>query len=133
MYVRFFEAACDLSCAPKFGEISRILFASIIFLGTGTGSAFAGDPPPDPHLYFFSMRAPEVDLAPRYVAASRTPTEGNVAALEACDGQTYYLTVADAAAVRAAIANANTVQLQAADPGADAGQSGVVCLMQASN
>lgn len=107
-------------------------FALLAVLAAAAPAALADDTAPDSREYFFSMRAPSVDPAPRYVAASRDPVEGKTASVAGCDGATYYLSPADAAAVRAAMANENTVQLQAGEMGQGAQESRVACLMQAS-
>ena len=82
--------------------------------------------------YFIALRAPQVDLAPRYVAASPTQTDGQNSPFAACDGNTYYLTSSDAAAVSSALASDATVQLQIAPQGAAPQNSSALCLVQAS-
>ncbi len=94
--------------------------------------ALADDSSDSGLIYFISVRAPSVDPAPRYISASPTPVDGKTESLTACDGETYYLSPGDAAAVRAAVSNSNTVQLQVADVGEDAAASRIVCLIQAS-
>lgn len=93
--------------------------------------ARADDAPPAAR-YFFSMRAPDVDPAPRYVEAWSQSTDTLSAAIAACDGVTYYLAPDDLAVVNAALANQNSVELQTSPDGAAAESSAVVCLMQAS-
>jgi hypothetical protein len=115
-------------------EISarRPLAAALLLAALSISTSSRADP--DPHkAYFIAMRAPVVDPAPRYVSASPTPVDGKPTAIAGCDGGTYYLSLADGAAVRAAITNANTVQLQIANPGDDPSSSRAVCLIQAGN
>jgi len=118
------------------GGLVRFLRRSwmgLAILGASFAASHADDSQAPTTQFYISMRAPDVDPSPRYAPASLAPADGKTADIQGCDGQTYYLSVADAAAVRAALANANTVQLQAADPGADASTSRVLCLMQSSN
>lgn|ERR1700733_14147805 len=82
--------------------------------------------------YFVAMRIPQVDLAPRYVSASTAPTGGQTTSFAACDGNTYYLSASDAAAVSTAVASEATIQLQMAPQGAAPQDSSVLCLVQAS-
>ncbi len=106
--VAAFFAAVAMPWAPAFGD---------------------GD---DGYQYFIAMRAPQLEPAPRYVGASTGATETQTVAYAGCDGATYYLTPGDAAAVAAAIANANTVQMQIGAVGAPAESSSIMCLIQAS-
>jgi len=82
--------------------------------------------------YFVTLRVPQIDQTPRYVSASPTPSDGQSSPFAACDGNTYYLSTADAAAVSSAIEGEGTVQLQYAPQGTPPENSTVVCLIQAS-
>ena len=82
--------------------------------------------------YFVALRIPQVDSAPRYVSASMAPTVGQVTPFTACDGNTYYLSASDAAAVNTAAASEATIQLQMAPQGATPQESAALCLVQAS-
>jgi hypothetical protein len=82
--------------------------------------------------YFVALRIPQTDQAPRYVSASQTPSDGQTSPFTACDGNTYYLTAADATAVSSAIGSEGTVQFQFAPQGAPPENSTVICLIQAS-
>lgn len=94
--------------------------------------AGADDPPSPSDDFFISMRAPDLDPAPRFVGVSPNPTDEQTVALESCDAKTYYLTPDDLAAVNAALANDNTVELQRGPDGSAPQDSSVLCLMQAS-
>ncbi len=62
--------------------------------------------------YYIAMRIPLVDLVPRYVSASTASVADQATPFAGCDGNSYYLTSSDAAAVNSAIASDATVQLQ---------------------
>jgi hypothetical protein len=87
----------------------------------------------DSNIFFFSMRAPDVEPLPRFVSASPTATDAQTAQITACNGTAYFLTPDDAAAVQSALANNNTVQLVSGPSGTEADQTSVVCLMQSSS
>jgi hypothetical protein len=82
--------------------------------------------------YFIALRTPQVDQTPRYVTATTAPSDGQSSPFAACDGNTYYLSSEDAAAVSAALASEATVQLQSGPQGTAPENSSVLCLVQAS-
>ena len=109
----------------------RLLWMAALLCGllASDQQSLADDPPTDE--YFLSMRAMQVETEPRYVTASPVATDEQTEPVAACDGQTYYLTSNDAAAVSAALANANIVQLQTAAAGTQPQDSSIVCVLQA--
>jgi hypothetical protein len=110
--------------------IAAIVFSCLFALSSR--AVFADDAPPPSDSYFISMRSPDVDASPRYAGAVLDPTDDMSEPISGCDGETYYVTTDDKAAVMAAFANGNTVQLQDGPPGAAAADTSVICLMQAS-
>lgn len=86
----------------------------------------------DDDQFFVAMRTPQVDPLPRYVSLSLVATSDLTSTFSGCDGQTYYLSPADAATVTAAVAAHATVQLQTAPSGVAPEESSVICLVQAS-
>lgn len=111
---------------------AAVVVCCAIFACSGATIAAHADDAPPVARYFVSMRAPDVDPAPRYVEAWPQSTDTNSAALAACDGATYYLTPDDLTVVNAALANQNSVELQTSPDGSAAESSVVVCLIQAS-
>jgi hypothetical protein len=95
--------------------------------------SWADNTPAPNQVFYFEMRAPVVDPAPRYAAASPVPVDGKSIAVAACDGNTYFLSLVDGAAVQAAIANASIVQLQIATLGDAPSTSRTICILQTGN
>jgi hypothetical protein len=84
------------------------------------------------YIFWISMRSFSAATAPSYVVASLSAAGQQTVALQACDGNTYYLAQADAATVQAALANQDTVQLNTGPQGSTPDVSEVLCLMQAA-
>jgi len=81
--------------------------------------------------YWVSMRNFVSDPAPIYVVASPTQTAQQTVALQACDGNTYYLAPADNSALQGELQNQGAVQLNAST-GSDPTASSIVCAIQTS-
>lgn len=109
--------------------VTMLAFSGVFALATLPVLA-DGEAPTD--VYFLSMRSPDVDSSARYASLSLEASDEQSEPFSACDGVTYYLTQDDKAAVNAALANSNTVQLQMGPSGTAAQDSAVVCLVQAS-
>jgi hypothetical protein len=80
--------------------------------------------------YWISMRNFATDPGPIYVVASPTQTAQQTVALQACDGNTYYLAAADNSTLQGELQNQAAVQLNTST-GTDPPVSSLVCLIQA--
>ena len=110
--------------------VARMLVLSGIFATAAFGCLADGAPPSDS--YYISMRSPDVDATPRFITVTLDQSDAQSEPFAACDGETYYMTTDDKAALNAALANGNTVQLQDGPPETAAQDTSVVCLVQAS-
>ena len=81
--------------------------------------------------YWISMRNFATDPAPVYVVASPTQTAQQTVALQACDGNTYYLASADNSTLQGELQNQGVVELSMSS-GTDPTASSVVCAIQTS-
>jgi hypothetical protein len=77
------------------------------------------------------MRNFATDPAPVYVVASPTQTTQQTVALQACDGNTYYLASADNSTLQGELQNQGVVELNMSS-GTDPTASSVVCAIQTS-
>jgi hypothetical protein len=80
--------------------------------------------------YWISMRNFATDPAPIYVVASPTQTAQQTSALQACDGNTYYLAPGDYSTLQGELQNQAAVQLNTST-GSDPTASSLVCMIQA--
>jgi hypothetical protein len=81
--------------------------------------------------YWISMRTFATDPAPIFVAASPTQTAQQTVAIQACDGNTYYLAQSDYNTMQTELQNPGVVQLNVAPQGTAANASGTLCVIQA--
>ncbi len=79
--------------------------------------------------YWISMRNFATDPAPVYVVASPTQTTQQTVAVQACDGNTYFLAPADYTTFQGELQNHSAVQLNTST-GSDPTQSSIVCAIQ---
>jgi hypothetical protein len=79
-------------------------------------------------LYFFSMAPKATSATPKYVAAVRAASVERPAPIAGCDGYTYFLAEADAAALTSAITSGDAVQLHIAPQGT--GNPSTLCVVQ---
>jgi hypothetical protein len=80
--------------------------------------------------YWISMRNFATDPAQVYVVASPTQTGQQTVAVQACDGNTYYLASADYGTMQGELQNRGAVQLSLST-GSDPTASSVTCMIQA--
>ncbi len=97
----------------------------------GVGQPALADDTQD--VFFIAMRAPAIELVPRYISVFPDETDTVNAPISGCDGQTYYATPDDASVVTAALANANIVELESGDPGTSAQNASVICVIQSGS
>jgi hypothetical protein len=82
---------------------------------------------------FISMRSTTGESSLNFVALAQRQNDQQTTGIQAFDGNTYYLSDSDGAAVQAALADQDTVQLHAAPAETTSDETTpVVCLVQAS-
>ena len=79
--------------------------------------------------YWISMPSYASGRGEAFVPAAVTSTGAQAIALQACDGNTYYLAQGDFDTVQAALTG-NTVQLNVGAQGSDPAQSSSLCMLQ---
>lgn len=110
-------------------RIAAVLGVLTLLSGIGQ-PAFADD---SDDVFFIAMRAPDIELVPRYINISADESDTANAPISGCDGQTYYATPDDATVVTAAMANGNIVELMSGDTGTSAQNASAVCIIQSSS
>ena len=100
----------------------------VLTLLSGIGQPVFADDTDD--VFFIAMRAPAIELVPRYISVSPDETDTVTAPISGCDGQTYYATPDDATVIAAALANGNIVELETGDTGTPPQNAAVVCIIQ---
>jgi hypothetical protein len=100
-----------------------LLFAAALALAPSAVSAQTS------YNYWISMRNFATDPAQIYVVASPTQTGQQTVAVQACDGNTYYLVPADYSTLQGELQNQGAVQLNLST-GSDPTQSSIVCAIQ---
>ncbi len=113
-------------------DTQRLTFiAMLVLLAAWLGAPIAHAQQP-PVVYYISMRGLQTEAVASFVVVVRTTTAERATAVAGCDGRTYYATAADAAAVSAARANGELVQLHRGREGDPPGATPIRCILDAS-
>lgn len=107
------------------------LIAVLALLAQWMGSSTAHAQQP-PVVYYISMRGLQTEAVASFVVVVRAATAERATAVAGCDGRTYYATAADAAAISAARAAGELVQLHRGREGEAPGTTPIRCILDAS-